>query len=168
MNQSEADVQEEVFAEATRIGRDLIRGLLPTPEAKRSWTPGPFDAVDAGGVESISGSPGTPPHEDETPLAPEDAVKMELAAAIFGESGLEVDIERLGRADGQYDALLVTGWNWPRAVAGRGSAIFVHIRRGPQHPTAGCVGLARADLLWIARRLRPWSRLVVRGARPQP
>lgn len=96
--QSEADVQEEVFAEATRIGRDLIRGLLPTPEAKRSWTPGPFDAVDAGGVESISGSPGTPPHEDETPLAPEDAVKMELAAAIFGESGLEVDIERLGRA----------------------------------------------------------------------
>ncbi|MFZ9948150.1 MAG: L,D-transpeptidase family protein [Gemmobacter sp.] len=76
--------------------------------------------------------------------------------------------ERLRRADGQYDALLVTGWNWPRAVAGRGSAIFVHIRRGPQHPTAGCVGLARADLLWIARRLRPWSRLVVRGARPQP
>ena len=40
--QSEADVQEEVFAEATRIGRDLIRGLLPTPEAKTKLDPGTF------------------------------------------------------------------------------------------------------------------------------
>jgi L,D-peptidoglycan transpeptidase YkuD (ErfK/YbiS/YcfS/YnhG family) len=71
--------------------------------------------------------------------------------------------ERLTRADPQYDIILVTDWNWPQAQAGRGSAIFVHIRRGPGHPTAGCVALARADLLWIVRRIAYASRLVVRG-----
>ena len=70
--------------------------------------------------------------------------------------------ERLRRADGQYDLLLVTDWNWPMAVKGRGSAIFVHIRRGAHHRTAGCVALARADLLWIAHRLRHRGRLIVR------
>ena len=102
---SDADVlQNEVFEEATRIGRDLIRGLLPTPpgaalgKTMARWTPGPFDGVDSG--NAAGGSPGTPPHDDEPPpppLAPEDARKLELAAAIFGESGLEVDLDALGR-----------------------------------------------------------------------
>lgn len=102
---SDADVlQNEVFEEATRIGRDLIRGLLPTPpnaalgKTAARWTPGPFDGVDSG--NAAGGSPGTPPHDDEPPpppLAPEDARKLELAAAIFGESGLEVDLDALGR-----------------------------------------------------------------------
>lgn len=71
--------------------------------------------------------------------------------------------ERLRRADPLYDLVLVTDWNWPRATPGRGSAIFVHSWRAPRHPTAGCVAFARADLLWIARRLEPETRLVVRG-----
>ena len=71
--------------------------------------------------------------------------------------------ERLARADPQYDIILVTDWNWPQARAGRGSAIFVHVRRGPGHPTAGCIALARADLLWIARRIAHASRIVVKG-----
>jgi L,D-peptidoglycan transpeptidase YkuD (ErfK/YbiS/YcfS/YnhG family) len=71
--------------------------------------------------------------------------------------------ERLTRADPQYDLILTTGWNWPEAVPGRGSAIFIHTWRAPHHPTAGCVALARADLLWIARRLRPESRLILRS-----
>ena len=75
------------------------------------WTPGPLTAstatdprrrivVDGRIVWTIfrrrGGSPGTPPHDDEPPpppLAPEDARKLELAAAIFGESGLEVDLD---------------------------------------------------------------------------
>lgn len=71
--------------------------------------------------------------------------------------------ERLRRADPQYDVMLLTDWNWPDAVPGRGSAIFVHIWRRPGHPTAGCVAFARSDLLWIAARLRPEGRLIVRG-----
>jgi len=71
--------------------------------------------------------------------------------------------ERLARADPLYDLVLVTGWNRGPAVPGRGSAIFVHRWRRPRHPTAGCVALAPGDLRWIAARLGPGSRLVVRG-----
>ena len=71
--------------------------------------------------------------------------------------------ERLTRADPQYDLVLITDWNWPDATPGKGSAIFIHTWRRPRHPTAGCVGFARKDLLWIAARLQPQSRLIVRG-----
>lgn len=71
--------------------------------------------------------------------------------------------ERLTRADPQYDLVLITDWNWPDATPGKGSAIFIHTWRRPRHPTAGCVGFARQDLLWIASRLQPQSRLIVRG-----
>jgi L,D-peptidoglycan transpeptidase YkuD (ErfK/YbiS/YcfS/YnhG family) len=71
--------------------------------------------------------------------------------------------ERLRRADPLYDVILTTDWNWPAATPGQGSAIFLHTWRGPRFPTAGCVAFARADLLWIARRLEHDSRLIVRG-----
>lgn len=69
--------------------------------------------------------------------------------------------ERLRRADPIYDLILITDWNWPAAVPGRGSAIFLHRWRRPGAPTAGCVALAAPDLLWIATRLRPQSRLII-------
>ena len=69
--------------------------------------------------------------------------------------------EKLSRADPLYDLILITDWNWPYAVPGRGSAIFIHTWRKPRHPTGGCIGFARADLLWIAARLRHQSRLII-------
>lgn len=69
--------------------------------------------------------------------------------------------EVLRRADPMYDMVLITDWNWPRAVRGRGSAIFIHQWRRPGYPTAGCIGLERGDLQWIVRRIRYGSRLVV-------
>lgn len=69
--------------------------------------------------------------------------------------------ERLCRADPLYDLVILTDWNWPYAVKGRGSAIFIHQWRAPGYPTAGCIGLARADLAWIAPRIRHQSRLVI-------
>ena len=69
--------------------------------------------------------------------------------------------ERLHRPDRFYDLILLTDWNWPQAQPGHGSAIFVHIWRKPRHPTAGCVAFARRDLLWIAPRIRPQTRLVI-------
>jgi L,D-peptidoglycan transpeptidase YkuD (ErfK/YbiS/YcfS/YnhG family) len=69
--------------------------------------------------------------------------------------------ERLVRPDPLYDLILTTDWNWPVAHPGRGSAIFIHVWRKPGHPTAGCVALARDDLLWIARRITCESRLFV-------
>lgn len=70
--------------------------------------------------------------------------------------------ERLCRADPLYDLILITDWNWPQAVPGRGSAIFIHTWRRPRWPTAGCVAFSRADLLWIAPRITHQTRLIVR------
>lgn len=69
--------------------------------------------------------------------------------------------EDLRRADRLYDLVIVTDWNWPYAVKGRGSAIFIHRWRKPGHPTEGCIGLRPADLAWIAPRIRLSTRLIV-------
>ncbi len=71
--------------------------------------------------------------------------------------------EVLRRADPLYDIILTTDWNWPIAHPGHGSAIFVHVWRAPRFPTGGCVAFARADLLWITRRLSVEARLVVQA-----
>jgi L,D-peptidoglycan transpeptidase YkuD (ErfK/YbiS/YcfS/YnhG family) len=71
--------------------------------------------------------------------------------------------EALRRADRLYDLVIVTDWNWPRAEAGRGSAIFLHRWRRPGYPTEGCVAFDPADLLWMARRIGFGTRLIVPG-----
>ncbi|MEL7461592.1 MAG: L,D-transpeptidase family protein [Pseudomonadota bacterium] len=71
--------------------------------------------------------------------------------------------ERLARPDPLYDLVILTDWNWPYAVKGRGSAIFMHRWRKPGHPTEGCVALAPEHLAWIAPRIRYSTRLIVKG-----
>lgn len=69
--------------------------------------------------------------------------------------------EALRRADPLYDIVLVTDWNWPFAQAGKGSAIFLHQWRRPGFPTAGCIAMARRDLIWLAAQVRPGDVLTV-------
>lgn len=69
--------------------------------------------------------------------------------------------EDLRRSDPMYDLVIITDWNWPYAVKGRGSAIFIHQWRGPGRPTAGCVAFRRDHLRWIAARIRHETRLVI-------
>ena len=69
--------------------------------------------------------------------------------------------ERLRRADPLYDLIVLTGWNWPYVVKGRGSAIFIHQWRRPGAPTEGCIGLRLQDLHLIAGAIRPSSRLII-------
>jgi L,D-peptidoglycan transpeptidase YkuD (ErfK/YbiS/YcfS/YnhG family) len=71
--------------------------------------------------------------------------------------------EDLRRSDPLYDLVLITDWNFPLAIPGKGSAIFVHRWRKPCHPTAGCVAFAPQDLLWIAQHLWPGAPLRVIG-----
>ncbi len=75
---------------------------------------------------------------------------------------LEASHEQMRRADPQYDVVLITDWNWPVAIPGRGSAIFMHQWRRPGAPTAGCIAMARRDLNWLAARVKPGSRLIIR------
>jgi len=69
--------------------------------------------------------------------------------------------EVLRRADPLYDLVLITDWNWPYAVRGRGSAIFIHQWRRPGYPTEGCVALKRRDLHSIAPQIRHRTRLII-------
>ncbi len=69
--------------------------------------------------------------------------------------------EKLRRADPLYDLILITDWNWPNAIAGRGSAIFLHRYRRPGYPTEGCVAFRPDHLLSITQRLSVSSRLIV-------
>lgn len=70
--------------------------------------------------------------------------------------------EKLRRADPLYDLVILTDWNWPYAVRGRGSAIFIHQWRRPGFPTEGCVAFSRSDLHAIAPRIKYRTRLIVR------
>lgn len=92
--------------------------------------------------------------------APDHADYNLLVRAPFAASH-----EALRRADPLYDLVILTDWNWPFAVPGRGSAIFLHRWRRPGAPTEGCVALRPDHLAWLAGRIAPGARLVVR---PQP
>ncbi|MBM2575282.1 L,D-transpeptidase family protein [Jannaschia sp. Os4] len=77
---------------------------------------------------------------------------------------LGASAEALRRADPLYDLVLLTDWNWPDAVPGRGSAIFLHRWRRLGYPTEGCVAFAPEVLRWVAARVTPETRVVVRPA----
>jgi len=63
--------------------------------------------------------------------------------------------QRMKLGDFAYEWLLEVRHNADPPVAGHGSAIFFHIRRGANTPTHGCTTMARADLLALLQRLRP-------------
>ena len=69
--------------------------------------------------------------------------------------------ERLWRADGLYDIVVVLDCNDRPRVRGRGSAIFMHVAKPGYAPTEGCIALARAHLLRLLERLGPRSAVAV-------
>lgn len=66
--------------------------------------------------------------------------------------------DRLMRDDSLYDLIIEIDHNDRPRIAGRGSAVFIHIAREGFKPTAGCVALRRNDLLRLLERLsrRTW------------
>lgn len=69
--------------------------------------------------------------------------------------------EKLWREDGAYDLIVPLGYNDGPIVAGRGSAIFLHVAKSDFSPTAGCVAMARDDLLALLGEIDPDTRLCV-------
>ena len=55
--------------------------------------------------------------------------------------------EKMWRQDRLYDIVVVLGFNDGPPIAGKGSAIFLHVARKGYAPTEGCVALAQPDLL---------------------
>lgn len=71
--------------------------------------------------------------------------------------------ERLWRDDGVYDLIVELGYNDDPPVAGRGSAIFLHIAREGYTATEGCVALAEADLRQVLKLLGGGSMIEIRA-----
>jgi len=61
--------------------------------------------------------------------------------------------ENMWREDSLYDVVVVLGHNDDPVVPYAGSAIFIHVAAPDFSPTAGCIALAREDLLSVLRAL---------------
>lgn len=124
----------------TPRGAHRVEGVLYRPDRMRRPTPG------------------------AVPIRPGDQWSDDPRDPLYNRAvrGSRLSHEALRRADPLYDLVLVVDWNRSPPVPGKGSAIFLHRWRRPGAPTAGCVALRPRDLLWVARRLSPRSRLVVR------
>lgn len=69
--------------------------------------------------------------------------------------------DRLARKDNLYDFIIEIDHNTRPRVAGRGSAVFIHVARPGFAPTAGCVALNINALRRLLARLGPRTRIVV-------
>ncbi|MGY4475178.1 L,D-transpeptidase family protein [Bradyrhizobium sp. USDA 3364] len=69
--------------------------------------------------------------------------------------------DRLTRDDHLYDFIVEIDHNAAPRVAGRGSAVFLHLARPNFAPTAGCVSMTKASMLRLLRRMSPQTRIVI-------
>jgi L,D-peptidoglycan transpeptidase YkuD (ErfK/YbiS/YcfS/YnhG family) len=63
--------------------------------------------------------------------------------------------DRLRRADALYDMIIEIDHNTRPRIAGRGSAVFLHVARAALAPTAGCIAMPAATLRRLLVRLGP-------------
>jgi L,D-peptidoglycan transpeptidase YkuD (ErfK/YbiS/YcfS/YnhG family) len=70
--------------------------------------------------------------------------------------------DRLWRADHLYDFIIEIDHNSRPRVAGRGSAVFLHVARPDRTPTAGCVALDAAALRRLLAALGAKTRIAIR------
>lgn len=76
--------------------------------------------------------------------------------------------ETLWREDHVYDVIVVLGWNDAPPTPGRGSAIFLHLRRADGVGTEGCIALEPEPLLAFLAAAREGDRIVVGQAAADP
>jgi L,D-peptidoglycan transpeptidase YkuD (ErfK/YbiS/YcfS/YnhG family) len=68
--------------------------------------------------------------------------------------------------DDRYKCGIVVEYNTDPVIKGAGSAIFIHVRRGENIPTLGCVALSESDILKVLGRLDPKRKpLAILGTR---
>ena len=69
--------------------------------------------------------------------------------------------DRLKRDDHLYDFIVEIDHNSSPRIAGRGSAVFLHLARPNFSPTAGCVSMTKSAMLRLLQRLGPETRIVI-------
>jgi L,D-peptidoglycan transpeptidase YkuD (ErfK/YbiS/YcfS/YnhG family) len=69
--------------------------------------------------------------------------------------------DRLRRDDHLYDFIVEIDHNTEPRIAGRGSAVFLHLARENFGPTAGCVAMTKSAMLRLLQRIGPETRIVI-------
>ena len=69
--------------------------------------------------------------------------------------------DRLKRDDHLYDFIVEIDHNTDPRIAGRGSAVFLHLARTNFSPTAGCVSMTKSAMLRLLARLGPETKIVI-------
>lgn len=69
--------------------------------------------------------------------------------------------DRLRRDDHLYDFIIEIDHNTQPRIAGRGSAVFLHLARENFGPTAGCVAMTKPVMLRLLERLGPRTRIEI-------
>lgn len=88
----------------------------------------------------------------------DDAHSMQYNQWVNGMPAAH-SFERMKRHDDLYQYGIVIGYNTHPVIPGAGSAIFMHVWRGYNSPTSGCVALdqryLRKILRWLNRQSQP-------------
>ncbi len=71
------------------------------------------------------------------------------------------DGDRLQRTDHLYDFIIEIDHNTRPRIAGRGSAVFLHLARDNFGPTAGCVAMTAANMRRLLARIGPRTRIEI-------
>ncbi len=98
------------------------------------------------------------------PIGPEDAWCEDPADRHYNQAiRLHGDHpgDRLARQDHLYDFIIEIDHNTRPRIAGRGSAVFLHLARPNFGPTAGCVAMTRPAMLRLLQRIGPRTRIVI-------
>jgi L,D-peptidoglycan transpeptidase YkuD (ErfK/YbiS/YcfS/YnhG family) len=98
------------------------------------------------------------------PIGPEDAWCEDSAHRHYNQP-VRLDRDgagdRLSRQDHLYDFIVEIDHNTCPRIAGRGSAVFLHLARPNFAPTAGCVAMTEAAMLQLLARIGPKTRIVI-------
>ncbi len=69
--------------------------------------------------------------------------------------------DRLRRDDHLYDFIIEIDHNTRPTIAGRGSAVFLHLARTNFSPTAGCVSMTKSAMLHLLRQIGPDTKIII-------
>jgi L,D-peptidoglycan transpeptidase YkuD (ErfK/YbiS/YcfS/YnhG family) len=69
--------------------------------------------------------------------------------------------DRLTREDHLYDFIVEIDHNSAPRIAGRGSAVFLHLARANFSATAGCVSMTKSSMLRLLRRMSRQTKIII-------
>ena len=76
------------------------------------------------------------------------------------KKNLKIRHEKLFRKDYKYDYLITINYNTKNIIAGKGSAIFIHLTKN-YLPTAGCIAIKKKDMLILLKLINRKTKIKI-------